>query len=206
MTWAARSPTCPGADERRPLPGEAHTDAHEAFFIADAVRVMPHTLRSVRLGDEAIVELEMIVGFDDDLAGKATRISNHPRGLTTQTHPGTNPRPAHPAPGLPKVLTSMPGIGIRTGARSLIEVGDGSSFPSAVHPVAFAGPAPTIPSSGIVNPRRTKARMQSGPAHRPKWAGSRFPRTGKVAAVRPGIRPCGAVSARPVEKPGIEMA
>uniref|UniRef100_UPI0035D77A6A IS110 family transposase n=1 Tax=Bacillus thuringiensis TaxID=1428 RepID=UPI0035D77A6A len=68
-------------------PGEAKTDARDAFVIADAARVMPHTLRSVDLEDETIAELEMIVGFDDDLAGEATRVSNRLRGLLTQIHP-----------------------------------------------------------------------------------------------------------------------
>ncbi|KOU25538.1 IS110 family transposase, partial [Streptomyces sp. WM6368] len=49
--------------------------------------VMHHTLRSVDLEDESIAELEMIVGFDDDLVGEATRISNRLRGLMTQIHP-----------------------------------------------------------------------------------------------------------------------
>lgn len=44
---------------------------------------------------------------------------------------------AHP---LAKVLTSMPGIGVRTGARILLEVGDGSSFPTSGHLAAYAGP------------------------------------------------------------------
>lgn len=48
---------------------------------------------------------------------------------------------AHP---LSPVLISMPGVGIRTGARILIEVGDGSSFPSAAH----AGLAPATRNSG----------------------------------------------------------
>lgn len=49
--------------------GEAKTDApRDAFVIADAARVMPHTLRSVDLEDETIAELEMIVGFDDEEA------------------------------------------------------------------------------------------------------------------------------------------
>jgi transposase len=222
-------------------PGEAKTDARDAFVIADAARVMPHTLRSVDLEDETIAELEMIVGFDDDLAGEATRISNRLRGLLTQIHPSLErvlgPRVQHPAvlklldqfgspaqirkagrrrlvtlirpkaprmaerlvediftaldeqtvvvPGtdaaalivpslagslqavldqrkllaarieelledhpLSKVLTSMPGIGVRTGARILIDVGDGSSFPSAAHLAAYAGLAPTTRSSG----------------------------------------------------------
>jgi transposase len=68
-------------------PGEAKTDARDALVIADAARVMPHTLRSVDLEGETIAELEMIVGFDHDLAGKATRISNRLRGLLTQIPP-----------------------------------------------------------------------------------------------------------------------
>jgi transposase len=222
-------------------PGEAKTDARDAFIIADAARVMPHTLRSVDPEDETIAELEMIVGFDDDLAGEATRISNRLRGLLTQIHPHLErvlgPRVQHSAvltllerfgspaqirkagrrrlitllrpkaprmaerlvediftaldeqtvvvPGtdaaalivpslagslavvldqrkllagrieelleahpLSKVLTSMPGIGVRTGARLLIDVGDGSGFPSAAHLAAYAGLAPATRSSG----------------------------------------------------------
>ena len=52
---------------------------------------------------------------------------------------------AHP---LSKVLTSMPGIGVRTGARILIDVGDGSTFPTAGHLAAYAGLAPATRSSG----------------------------------------------------------
>lgn len=222
-------------------PGEAKTDACGAFVIADAARVMPHTLRWVDLEDETIAELEMIVGFDDDLAGEATRISTRPRVLLTQFHPSLErvlgPRVRHPAalklldqfgspdqirkagrrrlvtlirpkaprmaerlvediftapdeqtvvvPGtdaaalivpsladslqavldqrkplaarieelleahpLSTVLTSMPGIGVRTGTRILIDVGDGPSFPSAAHLAAYAGLAPATRSSG----------------------------------------------------------
>ena len=42
----------------------------------------------------------------------------------------------------------MPGIGVRTGARILIDEGDGSSFPSAAHLAAYAGLAPATRSSG----------------------------------------------------------
>nr|WP_308295144.1 transposase [Streptomyces sp. Tu10] len=52
---------------------------------------------------------------------------------------------AHP---LSKALTSLPGIGVRTGARILIEVGDGSTFPTAGHLAAYAGLAPATRSSG----------------------------------------------------------
>ncbi len=68
-------------------PGSAKTDARDAHVIADAARTLPHTLRRVDTGDEALAELEVLVGFDDDLAGEATRVSNRIRGLLTQIHP-----------------------------------------------------------------------------------------------------------------------
>ncbi len=70
-------------------PGEDKIDAHDAFVIADAARLTRDTLRSVDLEDETIAELEMIVGFDDDLTGEATRISNWLHGLLTQIHPSS---------------------------------------------------------------------------------------------------------------------
>jgi transposase len=52
---------------------------------------------------------------------------------------------AHPLAG---VLTSMPGVGVRTAARILLEVGDGSSFPTAGHLASYAGLAPVTRRSG----------------------------------------------------------
>lgn len=48
---------------------------------------------------------------------------------------------SHPHP-LSELLTSMPGIGVRTGARILIDVGDGTAFPTAGHLAAYGGLAP----------------------------------------------------------------
>ena len=222
-------------------PGTAKTDARDAFVIADAARTLPHTLRRVDVGEDALAELKVLVGFDDDLAGEATRLTNRIRGLLTQVHPAlervlgprvsqkatlalltkfggptglraagrtrlmstarkANPRGAHTlvdaiwaalheqsvvVPGtaaadtiLPKlaasltdtldqrrdiatqveqvldahplapVLTSMPGVGVRTAARILLEVGDGSTFPTAGHLAAYAGLAPVTHRSG----------------------------------------------------------
>ena len=42
----------------------------------------------------------------------------------------------------------MPGIGVRTAARILLEVGDGSAFASAAHLAAYAGLAPVTRRSG----------------------------------------------------------
>lgn len=222
-------------------PGEAKTDARDAFIIADAARTMPHTLRQLAPDDEAVAELQMLVGFDDDLAAESTRLVNRLRGLLTQIHPSLErvlgPRLDHPAvrallerfgspaqlraagrgrtlrvlrpkaprtaerladdilaaldeqtvavPGtdaaaliipslarslsavrdqrvalaariedlleahpLSKVLTSLPGVGIRTAARILIDVGDASRFRNAGHLAAYAGLAPTTRASG----------------------------------------------------------
>ncbi|MFD9427478.1 MULTISPECIES: IS110 family transposase [unclassified Streptomyces] len=94
----------PGLAMRRAAdlyPGEAKTDARDAFVIADIARSMPHTLRSIELTDETSAELAMLVGFDDDLAGEATRVSNRLRGMLTQIHPALErvlgPRIHHPA-------------------------------------------------------------------------------------------------------------
>jgi transposase len=222
-------------------PGNAKTDARDAYVIADAARTLPHTLRRVDAGDETLAELEVLVGFDDDLAGEATRVANRIRGLLTQIHPALErvlgPKVQHQAvlellsrcggptglrkagrrklvsiavknaprmgerlveqimtaldeqtvngPGtsaaekiLPRladslrnvlqqrdqvagevegmldahplapVLTSMPGIGVRTAARILLEVGDGSAFASPGHLAAYAGLAPITRRSG----------------------------------------------------------
>jgi transposase len=222
-------------------PGEAKTDARDARVIADAARAMPHTLRDLQPDDETIAALQMLLGFDEDLAAEATRTSNRIRGLLTAIHPSLErvlgPRIAHRAvlellaelhgpagiraagkdavsellrrhaprmaerlateiftaldeqsvtvpgtdaaavilPGLAaslagtlsqraglegeiehlleahplaKVLTSMPGIGVRTGARILVEIGDARAFPSAAHLAAYAGLAPVTRRSG----------------------------------------------------------
>ncbi|SCG14851.1 Transposase [Micromonospora echinofusca] len=218
-------------------PGAAKTDARDAYVIADAARTLPHTLRRVDVGDEALAELEVLVGFDDDLAGEATRVSNRIRGLLTQIHPALErvlgPKVQHKAvlellsrcggpvglrkagrrkllsvagphaprmgerlveqimnaldeqtvtvPGtnaaetiLPRLadslrdvlrqrdqaaaeverildahpLASMPGIGVRTAARILLEVGDGTAFPTPGHLAAYAGLAPVTRRSG----------------------------------------------------------
>jgi hypothetical protein len=53
---------------------------------------------------------------------------------------------AHP---LAEVLTSMPGIGVRTEARILLEIGEASNFASSGHlAAAYAGIAPVTRSSG----------------------------------------------------------
>lgn len=62
---------------------------------------------------------------------------------------------AHP---LAQVLTSMPGVGVRTAINILVHVGDGSAFPSAAHLAAYAGLAPVTRRSGSSVRGETKSR------------------------------------------------
>ncbi len=272
-------------------PGEAKTDAKDSFIIADAARAMPHTLRAIDGGDETIAELEMIVGFDDELAAGAARVANRLHGLLTQIHPSLErvlgPRLQHPAvlallerfgspaqihkagwrrlvtllrpkaprmaerlveeiftaldeqtvtvPGteaaalivpslagslaavldqrkllagrieellesrsLSKVLTSIPGIDVRTGARILIEVGNGSTFPTAGHLAAYAGLAPATRSSGSSIRGERPSRTHSGRPAQPRWRGETGDgRHRQRLLFRHGVRP--------VQNPGLQL-
>lgn len=71
---------------------------------------------------------------------------------------------AHP---LSRVLTSMPGIGVRTGARILAKIGDASTFPTAAHLAAYASLAPVTRRSsssirGETPPHRGNRLLQTG--------------------------------------------
>ncbi|SED59116.1 IS110 family transposase [Streptomyces sp. Ag109_O5-10] len=76
------------------------------------------------------------------LAKSLTAVHEQRRALQTQIEALLE---AHP---LSQVLTSMPGIGVRTAAVLLTTVGDGSSFPSAAHLASYAGLAPATRQSG----------------------------------------------------------
>lgn len=77
---------------------------------------MPHALRRVDTRDEALADLEVIVGFDDDLAAEATRVSNRIRGLLTQIHPALE-RAIGDRPGHKAVLELLPRFGGPTGLK-----------------------------------------------------------------------------------------
>jgi hypothetical protein len=89
------------AATRRPASRHREDRRRDAYVIADAARTLPHTLRRVDAGDEAFAELEVLIGYDDDLAAECTRISNRIRGLLTQIHPALEhvlgPKISHPA-------------------------------------------------------------------------------------------------------------
>jgi transposase len=68
-------------------PGQAKTDARDAFIIADAARTMPHTLRRVGGDDETLAGLGVLAGYDDDLSQQTTRLSNRLRDALLHIHP-----------------------------------------------------------------------------------------------------------------------
>lgn len=84
------------------------------------------------------------------LARSLAAVHEQRRALGTQIEalPETHP--------LSKVLTSPPGVGVRTAAVLLVTVGDGSSFPSAAHLASYAGLAPGHEVVRDLNPRRTR--------------------------------------------------
>jgi len=69
-------------------PGQAKTDARDAFIIADAARTMPHTLRRVGGDDETLAGLGVLAGYDDD--------------LSQQNHAPVQPAPRRAAPHPPR--------------------------------------------------------------------------------------------------------
>lgn len=69
------------------LPGDAKTDARDAFVIATTALRMPDTLRSVDRDSEILANLKVLAGFDDDLAHETTRSINRLRSLLLQIHP-----------------------------------------------------------------------------------------------------------------------
>lgn len=72
--------------------GNDKTDARDAYVIADATRTLPHALRRVDVRDEALTELDVLVGYDDR-ATEATRLSAaRPNPATSRAVPRFEPR------------------------------------------------------------------------------------------------------------------
>ena len=68
-------------------PGQAKTDARDAWVIADAARSMPHTLRRVGTDEATVADMGVLAGYDDDLAAQATRLTNRLRDALLHIHP-----------------------------------------------------------------------------------------------------------------------
>jgi transposase len=77
-----------------------------------------------------------------DLASELSRLAAARERLATEIEAVFTRHPQAP------VLLSVPGIGARTGARILTEIGDVTRFPTAGHLAAYAGLAPVTKQSG----------------------------------------------------------
>ena len=100
-------------------PGEAKTGRRDACVLADTGRVVA----------ELAAGLHRVCARRDAVAAEIEE--------TFLAHP------------FGELLASIPGIGPRTGARSLAEAGDGSAFATGSKLAAYAGPAPVTRQSGL---------------------------------------------------------
>ena len=69
------------------LPGDAKTDARDAYVIAFTALHMPDTLRDAGSDDETMARLKVLAGFDEDLAWECNRQTDRLRSLPLQIHP-----------------------------------------------------------------------------------------------------------------------
>jgi transposase len=233
-------------------PGEAKTDRRDAYVIADTARTRRRQVHWLEVGsDELLEQLEVLNGFDVDLAADQTRITNRLRDALTSVSPALEravgsrlgqpgvrdllakyPTPtalrdagrsritrvikarsprqatkvaeavetalkaqsvtvpaeatigrviaelagelnriherrealageleevflAHP---FGQILATLPGIGPRTGARILAEVGDGSRFADGDKLASYAGLSPVTRQSGKSTAGEAKSR------------------------------------------------
>ena len=154
-------------------------------MIADAARTLPHTLRQVDTGDDTLAELEVLVGYDDDLAGEVTRIANRIRGLLTQIHPPLErvlgPKVQHPA--VLEALSRCGGpAGIRKAGRAklteIIKKRAPRMGPRLVDQIFTALDAPSFPSPDLdaryrrqsrPKPCRRRHRSSNPPSRHRTW-------------------------------------
>jgi transposase len=96
-----------------------------------------------------------------DLARELTRLAAARARLAGEIEAAFTRHPQAP------VLLSIPGIGARTGARILTEIGDVTRFPTPGHLAAYAGLAPVTKQSGRSINGEHRSRRGN---HRLKWA------------------------------------
>jgi transposase len=134
---AGRRRLTPLAKRHAPRMGPRLVDEIQAALAAQTVTV-PAEETAGRVIRELAEELDRLAARRDRLAQEIEQIFT--------THPQ--------AP----VLLSIPGIGVRTGARILTEIGDINRFPTGGHLAAYAGLAPVTRQSGSSLNGETRSR------------------------------------------------
>ncbi|MEU4523968.1 transposase [Amycolatopsis sp. NPDC024027] len=137
------------APHRRPQPRPHETDARDAFVIADTARSLPHTLRPVDVGPGTAAADTVLPRLADSL--KTILLQRKQVAEPVEGIPD-----AHPLAG---ILTSMPGIGVRTAARILLEVG-GHPKLRHQHQRRAPGPHRQPPAQTRVLPRRVRSAVR----------------------------------------------
>ena len=142
----------PGLSMRRLAdlhPGNAKTDARDAFGIANAALTAPHALRALDIPSEAQADLSMLLGYDDDLAEACSAAISRLRGLLVHIHPSLGKSLEDTCPTRPSFACSSGQAGQPGCARS---AGPGSTGSSpSTHP---ASTADSRPRSGTASPPR----------------------------------------------------
>jgi transposase len=124
---AGRRRLGPLAKRHAPRLGARLVDEIQAALAAQTVTA-PAEETAGRVIRELAQELDRLADRRDRLAAEIEQLfTSHPQ-----------------AP----VLLSIPGVGVRTGARILTEIGDVNRFPTAGHLAAYAGLAPVTRQSG----------------------------------------------------------
>ncbi|MBM7774760.1 transposase [Actinokineospora baliensis] len=101
-------------------PGRAKTDAKDAFIVTAILTAMDEQAVTVPGTAAADTVLPRLADSLKTVLQQRKQVDAEVEGILD----------AHPLAG---VLTSMPGIGVRTAARILLEIGDVSSFASSAH-------------------------------------------------------------------------
>jgi transposase len=92
-----------------------------------------------------------------ELAGELDRVSVRRDALAAEIEEAFLGHPSG------ELLASMPGIGLRTGARILAEIGDGSAYATGSKLAAYVGLAPVTCQSGTTSsPRPAAAAATTG--------------------------------------------
>ncbi|GAA1329033.1 hypothetical protein GCM10009610_65870 [Pseudonocardia xinjiangensis] len=151
--------------------------------IAEAARTMPHTLRRVGTDDETLTELSVLAGYDDDLAGQSTRLTNRLRDALLHVHPALERLLGAPLDrgGVLNLLTAASNIrqGGPAQARDMQAAAEkAGNIPGILRPIwAMTGHVLLAAATELANGRRLPIEVRRAALHR--WSGrSKRPRYG----------------------------
>lgn len=131
--------------------GHAKTDPRDAFIIAQAARTLPHALRSINIEAEAVAELGVLCGFDEDIVKQINHTANRLRGLPSS--------PGQPAPRR-RPRTTATTIST-TPTTSTI----GPTVAQTVEPLMAEPPITLKPCRVQTSPRRTRMMPRTRNSH-----------------------------------------